>query len=52
MYKIKRTLPSNTHNILQSYLKERTFRIKYNEYVTRDYDNMTGVPQGSILGPT
>ena len=52
MYKIKRILPVNTHNILQSYLKERKFRIKYNEYVTRDYDILAGVPQGSVLGPT
>ena len=51
-YKIKRMLPVNTHNILQSYLKNRKFRVKYNEYVTRDYDIMAGVPQGSVLGPT
>ena len=51
-YKIKRMLSVNTHNILQSYLKIRKFRVKYNEYVTRDYDIMAGVPQGSVLGPT
>ena len=51
-YKIKRMLPVNTHNILQSYPKNRKFRVKYNEYVTRDYDIMAGVPQGSVLGPT
>ena len=36
-------LPVNTHNILQTYLKNRKFRVKYNEYVTRDYDIMSGV---------
>ena len=40
------------HNIVQSYLKDRKFRVKCNEYVTRDYDIMAGVPQGSVLGPT
>ena len=39
----------NTHNILQSYPKERKFRIKSNEYLTRDYDIMAGVPQGPTL---
>ena len=48
MYKIKRMLPVNTHNILQSYPKNRKFRVKYNEYVTRDYDIMAGVPQRSV----
>ena len=51
MYKIKRMLPVNTHNILQSYLKDRKFRIKYNEYVTRDYI-MAGVPHGTVLSST
>ena len=36
----------------KSYLKNRKLRIKYNEYVTRDYDIMAGVPQGSVLGQT
>ena len=45
-------LPVNTRNILQSYRKDRKLRIKYNEYVTSDYDIMVGVPQGSILGAT
>ena len=52
MYKIKRMMPVNTHNILQSYLTERKFQRKYNEHVTRDYDIMAGLPQGSVLGPT
>ena len=26
--------------------------LKYNEYVTRYYDIMAGVTQGSVLGPT
>ena len=44
MHKIKRILPVNTHNILQSDRKERNFLIKYNEYVTRHYDILAGVP--------
>ena len=42
----------DTHDILQSYLKERKFCIKYNEYVTRDYNILAGLLQGSVLGPT
>ena len=42
----------NTRNILQSYLKDRKFQIKYNKYVTRDYDIVADVPQWSVLGPT
>ena len=49
IYKIKRILPVNTHNILQSYIKDRKFRIKYNEYLTRDWDIMAGVPQHFTL---
>ena len=45
-------LPVNPHNMLQSYLKDNKFRIKYNEYLTRDYDIMAGVHQGNVLGPT
>ena len=45
-------LPVNAHNIIQSYVKNRKFRVKYNEYVTRDYDIMADVPQKSVFGPT
>ena len=45
-------LPVSTHNILQSHLKNRKLRVKYNEYVTRDYDIMADVIQESVLGPT
>ena len=52
MHKIKRTLLSSTYNIRQSYLIDPKFRVKYNDYVTRDYDIMAGVNKESILGPT
>ena len=46
---VAQALLVNTHNILQFYLKDRKFRIKYNEYITRDYNIMAGVPKASPI---
>lgn len=52
IHKIKCLLPQCTHKILESYISNRLFRVKYNEHVTRNYSIKAGVPQGSVLGPT
>lgn len=52
IYKIKRLLPPSTHKLLESYIVNRYFRVKHNEYITGDYEIKAGVPQGSVFGPT
>ena len=36
---------------LSDYLRDRTHRVKYNEYISNEKSVKIGVPQGSILGP-
>ena len=52
IYKIKCLLPPCTHKLLESYLSDRIFRVKYNDFVTEEFEIKAGVPQGSVLGPT
>ena len=52
IYKIKCSLPTSTHKILQSYLSNRKFNVKYVDYITNNHEINAGVPQGSVLGPT
>ncbi len=52
LHKVKRLLPPNTHRLLESYISNRRFRVKYNEYITDEYEIKAGVPQGSVMGPT
>ena len=52
IYKIKCLLPKDTHKILESYLSNRKFRVKYVDHTTNDFEILAGVPQGSVLGPT
>ena len=40
------------YKLLESYLSDRLFRVKYNEFVTEEFEIKTGVSQGSVLGPT
>jgi hypothetical protein len=49
-YKLKCTLPHPIFSLLKSYLTDRTFFVKYEAY-TKLYPVLSGVPQGSILGP-
>ena len=38
--------------ILESYSSERIFSVKFNDYVSDEFNIRAGVPQGSVLGPT
>lgn len=49
--KIKQLLPHNFHKILESYLKNRKFKVAYKSYTTGEFPIAAGVPQGSVLGP-
>lgn len=52
MYKIKSTLPANTHKLLKSYLYDRKFAVRCNTATSSEHRIEAGVPQGSVLGPT
>lgn len=51
LYKIKTQLPYNYYQILQSYLADRYFMVKYQDVHTSLFPIKAGVPQGSVLGP-
>lgn len=51
LYKLKNLLPSPYYLLLQSYITERHFQVKYNTAYSRCYPVKAGVPQGSVLGP-
>jgi hypothetical protein len=50
LFKIWHTLPSY-FNLLRSYLRDRTFRIKIPDQKSDMFPIQAGVPQGSVLGP-
>jgi hypothetical protein len=50
LFKIWDTLPSY-FNLLRSYLRDRTFRIKITDQKSDTFPIQAGVPQGSVLGP-
>lgn len=52
IYKIKRQLPHSFLPILKSYLSDRHFSVKQQDEITGLYSIKSGVPQGSVLGPT
>lgn len=52
LYKIKKTLPVNYFLFIKSYLKDRFFYVKEEDEMTDLRIINSGVPQGSILGPT
>lgn len=51
LYKISTFMPHNYCKLLESYLKNRYFRIKYEGEYSDLKEIKAGVPQGSILGP-
>lgn len=51
LYKLKKNLPYTYFKLLQSYLTERRYLVKYSEAYTKLYPILSGVPQGSVLGP-
>jgi hypothetical protein len=51
LYKLKTTLPSSYYLLLKSYLHSRFYQVKYKSSYSSCYEVMSGVPQGSVLGP-
>ncbi|KAK7871524.1 hypothetical protein R5R35_010330 [Gryllus longicercus] len=51
LYKIKKCLPHPYYNILRSFISDRFFQIKFGDEITPFHPVLSGVPQGSILGP-
>jgi len=50
-YKLRTLLPKQYSQILESYVKNRHFRIKQEESYSALMEIKAGVPQGSVLGP-
>jgi hypothetical protein len=50
-YKLQPLFPTSTHKLLRSYLEHRYFQIKYREAYSLLHPVLSGVPQGSVLGP-
>ena len=48
-FKIKNSLPENTHLLFKSYLNNRKFKLKYNSFISRETDINAGLPQESVL---
>jgi hypothetical protein len=51
LFKIKKVFPIQYFRLLKSYLSDREFRTRVNEKVSSQYTILSGVPQGSVLGP-
>lgn len=51
LFKIKSLLPHTYFGVLKSYLSNRYFQIKFEDYSTELHEIESGVPQGSVLGP-
>ena len=51
LYKLRKLLPLNYFLILKSYLQNRHFLVKQQDEYTNLYPILSGVPQGSVLGP-
>lgn len=50
-HKLRILIPKQYAEILESYLKDRYFRIKQEDSYSKLKDIKAGVPQGSVLGP-
>ena len=51
LFKLKKSLPHDFYMILNSYLSNRKFNIKYLDSESSTCPIESGVPQGSVLGP-
>ena len=51
LYKLEKNLPKDFFLILQSYLTDRHFYVKYKDECSNIIKMEAGVPQGSVLGP-
>jgi hypothetical protein len=51
LYKLKTTLPGPYYLLLKSYLHTRFFQVKYNSSYSTCHEVLSGVSQGSVLGP-
>lgn len=51
MYKLKKLLPYPFYELLKSYLESRYFFVKFREQQSGLHSILSGVPQGSVLGP-
>lgn len=51
IYKLKKMLPKQFSQILESYLSDRYFRVKQDCSYSNLKEIKAGVPQGSVLGP-
>jgi len=49
LYKLKASLPGPYCLLLQSYLTDRYFQVRYNGVCSDCYEVRSGVPQGSVL---
>lgn len=51
LYKLKGNISDTMYRIIRSYLSKRTFCVKYETAKSVIRDIVSGVPQGSVLGP-
>src|SRR5262249_53892401 len=51
IYKLNQLLPAQFVQLLQSYINERIFRVRFGDAYSDFKDIKAGVPQGSVLGP-
>ena len=51
LYKLKNTLPGPYYLLLKTYLHSRCFQVKYSSSYSSCHEVLSGVPQGSVLGP-
>lgn len=51
LLKLRRVLPSEFADVIESYLADRVFRIRHEDAYSELKNIKAGVPQGSVLGP-